>query len=113
MRHAAARFPGPMFEDEADFQAQLIAAAKRLGWRAYHTRDSRRSECGWPDLVLANPRQGRMLFVELKSEHGQLSEDQAWWIGALTAVGLEVYVWRPADWDAALAALTPQPGGVR
>lgn len=91
---------------EEAFQADIIAAAKKLGWRCHHHYDARRSEPGWLDLVLANPRQKRVLFVELKSETGRLTDGQAWWIGALMAAGLEVYVWRPADYDKALEILS-------
>ncbi len=97
------------FADEADFQAQLITAARRLGWRVYHTRDSRRSEPGFPDLVLASPRQRRVIFAELKTDTGHLSDDQSWWIGALTMAGQETYVWHFSDWDALLKILVARP----
>lgn len=95
----------PLFKSEADFQAQLIDAAKRLGYRAYHTHDSRRSEPGFPDLVLASPQRRRVVFAELKSDTEEPSEDQAWWIDVLTAAGQETHVWHYRDWDAALAIL--------
>ena len=98
-----------LFEDEADFQDQLIAVARRFGYRAYHTHNSRRSEPGFPDLVLASPRQRRVIFAELKTATGQLSDDQAWWAGVLTAAGEEYHLWRFKDWDAALAILTQKP----
>lgn len=71
--------------------------ALRLGWLIYHTYDSRRSYPGFPDLVLVKPP--RVLFVELKREHGRLSRDQQRWLEALSACpGVETYVWRPRDW---------------
>jgi hypothetical protein len=93
------------FESEADFQQQLITAAKRMGYRCYHTHDSRKSEPGFPDLVLASPRQKRIVYAELKRPGENLSEDQAWWAAALLSAGEEWYLWRYADWDKALAVL--------
>ena len=67
-RHAVIFAGQPLFSDEADFQAQLVSAAKRMGWSlVYHTRFSVQSEPGFPDLVLVNTRQQRMIFAELKS----------------------------------------------
>jgi hypothetical protein len=99
------------FADEADFQAQLVKAAKRLGWRAYHTLNSRGSEPGFPDLVLAHQRWNRIVFAELKSDAGQLTLDQAWWAAVLSAAGQEYHLWRFADWDKALAVLARPKGG--
>jgi hypothetical protein len=104
-------FSPSLFEREADFQAQLVKAAKRLGWRVFHDFDSRRSEPGFPDLVLASRTQRRVIFAELKSENGQLSEDQAWWAVTLSAAGLEYHLWRPANWDLALRTLWKKPEG--
>lgn len=83
---------------EAEFQAQIVQLAKMCGWRVYHTHDSRRSEPGFPDLVLA--RSGTaVLFREVKTETGKLSEAQAVWIHLLTQAGADAGVWRPSDWD--------------
>ena len=43
-------------EMEADFQADVIAAAEGRGWLWFHCYDSRRSPPGFPDLVLAHPK---------------------------------------------------------
>lgn len=69
--------------DEAAFQVQVIALAKRLGYRAYHTHDSRRSEPGFPDLVLVKPP--RLLFLELKVGRRQLTDEQRAWLAELDA----------------------------
>ena len=50
----------------------VVDLARTLGWRVYHTYDSRRSQPGFPDLVLVRER---ILFLELKSETGKLSHD--------------------------------------
>lgn len=99
-----------LFSDEADFQAQLVQAAKRIGWRVFHPHDSRRSEPGFPDLVLAHPRQKRVVFAELKSDVGTLTPDQSWWAAALSAAGQEYHLFRYADWDRALAVLRGEGG---
>lgn len=82
---------------EADLQVQVIALAVRLGWMVYHTRDSRGSEPGYPDLHLVHPRQERALFRELKTERGRLSKYQQKWLAALAVSGADVQVWRPRD----------------
>jgi hypothetical protein len=114
MRRNAPVFQGErcqLFSDEADFQAQLVSAAKRLGWRVFHDYDSRRSEPGFPDLVLASRTQRRVIFAELKTGSGQLSEEQAWWAVTLSAAGIEYYLWRYANWDLALRTLWKRPDG--
>lgn len=92
---------------EREWQAQVVDAARLLGWRVYHTHDSRRSEPGWPDLALVRDR---LVMAELKTENGRVSEAQSDWLDALRAAGVETYLWRPSDWDAVLATLqTKQP----
>lgn len=51
---------------------------------------------GFPDLVIAGG--GRLLFVELKSAKGRLSERQLIWLDRLRKAGAEVHVFRPAQW---------------
>lgn len=99
-----------LFKDEADFQQQLTTAAKRMGYRCYHTHDSRKSEPGFPDVVLASPRQKRIVYAELKQDGENLSEDQAWWAAALLEAGHEWYLWRFKDWNTALAILAGREG---
>lgn len=80
---------------EAELLANVRALARQLGWKSYHTHDSRRSEPGFPDLVLARP--GRVLVRELKSERGYLTKPQLAWIGLLCSAGVDVGTWRPRD----------------
>lgn len=81
---------------EAEFQARVIRLARLLGWRVYHTHDSRRSAAGFPDLVLA--RRGRgVIYAELKSEKGRTTAEQDEWLGLLRDSGQDVFLWRPAD----------------
>jgi hypothetical protein len=83
---------------EKDWQAQVIELALLNGWWPYHPFDSRRSEPGYPDLTLIRPP--RLVFAELKTERGRLSIPQRHIIDLLRECpGIEVYVWRPSDWD--------------
>lgn len=66
---------------EAAFQVRIVRLATDHGWRVYHTHDSRRSEPGFPDLVLVRPP--RVLFVELKVGRRQLTPDQQRWMRLL------------------------------
>ena len=81
---------------EKDFQSQVIALAKGEGWLTYHVYDSRRSEAGFPDLVLAHPERG-VIFAELKTDSGNTTDAQDLWFFTLESGGAEVYVWRPAQ----------------
>jgi hypothetical protein len=82
---------------ENALQNQFDALADALGWRSYHTHDSRRSPGGFPDSCLVHARQRRLLFVELKTMKGKTSTKQHDWIADLTAVGVEVHLLRPID----------------
>jgi hypothetical protein len=87
---------------ERQWQAQVVDAARLLGWRVYHTHDSRRSEPGWPDLALVRDR---LIMAELKTDRGRVSLAQREWLDALRAADVETYLWRPADWDDVIAIL--------
>lgn len=99
---------------EAAFQQQVVNLAGYYGWRCYHTHDSRRSQAGFPDLVLV--RGPELIFAELKTDKGRVRAEQQLWIRDLeqvsTAIALDleqldhdsqacvdVYLWRPADFD--------------
>ena len=94
---------------EADFQRAVIELAQLCGWRVAHFRPAMRKDGsyrtpvaadgkGWPDLVLCHPRRGLCLFRELKTDRGELSDDQALWLLTLAKAGCDAAVWRPADW---------------
>jgi len=82
---------------EAELQAQVVQLAQASGWLVYHTYDSRKSPLGFPDLVLA--RGPHLIFAELKSARGRLTDEQAEWMAALRRTGQVAYVWRPRQWD--------------
>jgi hypothetical protein len=97
-------------------------AQTQRGWRTPVSGPLGR---GWPDLVLVRIRDKRLVFAELKSERAPApSGEQAWVLEQLRAlvfnryvvgpsVGftalaipqLEVFVWRPSDWDGICEAL--------
>jgi hypothetical protein len=94
------RMPGerPVYESERDFQAAVIALAKRHGYSVYHTHDSRRSEAGFPDLVLLRGDVG--IVAELKrSAKERPTAAQETWLEAWRAVKrIEVRLWTPELW---------------
>ena len=90
---------------EKDFMESVVELARLTGWLCYHTHDARRSEPGFPDLAMT--RGGRVVFAELKSDKGKVSPAQREWLTALASCpGVEVFVWRPADWDEIERTLT-------
>ncbi len=95
---------------ERAFQASVRRLALQSGFLIYHTHDSRRSDPGFPDLVLCRP--GSLIFAELKTATGKLSEEQAVWVDVLchSIPGVECYVWRPEDWPSITARLTAPMG---
>jgi hypothetical protein len=92
---------------EAAFMDTILQAAELYGWWPYHTHDSRRSNAGFPDLVLIKPP--RVLFLEVKSERGRLSRAQAEVLAMLQECGpgdcrymrdgVEAAMVRPSDWE--------------
>jgi hypothetical protein len=81
---------------EAEFQSQIVEAAKLHRVEAFHVSLSIRSEPGWPDLVLVGPNGA--IFRELKTMTGKVSEAQKFWLAILGDAGLDVGVWRPDQW---------------
>ena len=79
---------------------QLLHCCRRMadlcGWLHYHTHDSRRSEPGFPDLVLV--RGDRVLWRELKVDGNGVTDDQREWLEKLTTAGQDAKVWRETDW---------------
>lgn len=101
---------------EAQLQAAVIDAAHTFGWRVHHVKPARtpdgkyltriQGDPGFPDLVLA--RDGFIIFAELKSDRGRLTDTQTGWLSELNPHGghafqfdhrrVAVEVWRPEDW---------------
>lgn len=87
-------------KSEREFQREVIKRAGLFGWLVYHTRNSRGSNPGFPDLVLVHRGKRKVIFAELKTEKGKLSKEQQEWIDALMlSSGDVVEVWRPSMMD--------------
>lgn len=93
---------------EQEWQQQVVDLAHALGWKHLHVRRSigkgRRwttatNVVGWPDLFLWHEIQRRRIAAELKTENGQLTDEQRSVLASLAAAGVETYVWRPSDLD--------------
>jgi hypothetical protein len=83
--------------NEKEHQEQVLELALRYGWAHFHPFDMRRSDAGWPDLVLIRPPE--LLVVELKTDKGRMRPRQQIWLDELAACGVETAVWRPRDFE--------------
>jgi hypothetical protein len=101
---------------ESEWQQQLVELAELHGWQWCHWRAARTAHgwrtpvsgpigAGFPDLLLVHPRRQRVLFVEVKSDTGRLAPEQRAVHDVLRTAGLDVRVFRPADWDALIEVL--------
>lgn len=88
---------------EKDVQSAILDIARLLGWRVYHTFDSRKSEAGFPDLVLVRDR---VVYAEVKRAGERPRPNQIEWLNALSSAGAEVYVWTEDDYDEIVSILS-------
>lgn len=79
--------------------------ARRRGWKVAHVGRGWTGEDGvivtamapgWPDLTLAKEGHN-LIFMELKREQGEVSEDQWFWLRLLNLTGNHAIVVRPSD----------------
>lgn len=83
---------------EAAFQRMVKGLAEGLQYEVLHFNDSRTAtSAGWVDLVITHKNTLYMIFVELKTEIGRVSQAQEFYHDALRLGGHRVYVWRPSD----------------
>ena len=88
--------PAAPVREVQDFQPAVIKLAKLCDWMVYHTHDSRRSEAGFPDLVLIPIAGTGMIAAELKVGDNATTAEQLAWLEAFGKVeGCEAVVWRP------------------
>ena len=80
---------------ERELQQLVTDLCRLLGLPHFHVRHSRGMTAGWPDSVIIGTR---VIYRELKAEHGQLSPDQRAIGDKLRAAGADWKVWRPRDW---------------
>jgi hypothetical protein len=90
-------------ENEVGFLGRVRRFARDHAWETYHTHRSDHSEPGFPDLVLVRET---VLWVELKTNTGKLTKEQALWLSILAHAGQETHIWRPRDWPEIEARLT-------
>ena len=109
---------------EKELLAMVVELAQRCGWLAAHFRPAMtqhgwrtavQGNAGFPDLVLVRGK--RLIFAELKSEKGKLTEEQSAWINDLRGCHIlplgweeepplpEVYIWRPSQFDEIVSIL--------
>ena len=101
---------------EADWQQQVVELAQLYRWRIHHCRPALnqrgqystpiQGDPGFPDLVLA--RGGRVLFLELKTNRGVLTEHQQAWRDQLLGAGAEWFCWRPRHIGEVRETLAPR-----
>ena len=89
---------------EALFMASVIRVANMNDWDAHHIRPGRYGNYyktdglpGMPDLILIGRRGQGIIWAELKTQKGKLSDEQQSRLLQLNNNGQDVYVWRPAD----------------
>ena len=98
----------PREPTEKALMQMIRGAAKLGGWLCYHTHDSRRSDPGFPDLVLVRPPD--LLFVEVKAHNGRVSPEQQAWLEAINAAGIPAWLCRGIDsTDQLCRMLTARP----
>jgi hypothetical protein len=101
---------------EKAFMDQVTQLAEIRGFLWMHVRAGRTDTSwrtpmsgplgkGWPDLVLARPRDRRFMLVELKRDASQPTDHQRQVLRALESCVAEVYLWRPRDWSQIEATL--------
>lgn len=89
---------------EKHWQQSVKDLARMLGWKTYHTLNSKGSDPDFPDLVMARRRSGltpslkpRLIVAELKREGENPTPGQMEWLKFFADIGAETYIWRPSD----------------
>jgi hypothetical protein len=91
-------------ESEEQFLQAVRGMAHALRWFTYHTRNSRRSDGGFPDLVMVRPP--RLVIAELKVGKRRPTDAQQAWLEVMAECpGVEAYCWWPTDWPEIEACL--------
>lgn len=90
---------------EKDFSKQVEALLGIFAWRWCHFRPAR-TEHGWRTAITGDRgfvdyvavKEGRVIFIELKSEKGRVSTEQQEWLDNLgRCPEVECYLFRPSD----------------
>lgn len=96
---------------ERQLQENVVEIARQWGWLAVHFGGNQHKRAhydatGFPDLLLVHVDPPLIMFRELKSARGVMSNDQRRWQHKLGAGGFDVDVWRPGDWPAIVRLLS-------
>lgn len=101
---------------EKHLLANIIEVAQMAGWLAFHPVETQvrpgvwatnqQGDRGFPDLVLSHPERHETLFIECKSETGQLSMHQVAWRNSLKNSGCEWWLIKPHDFTDLVTRLT-------
>jgi len=97
-RKAVARTMGE--RGPGGLQERVNALLDGLGWLTFHDVDPLLNRAGFLDVCAT--RDGYLLFAELKSATGRVSDEQREWLERLDLVASRapnvlVHVWRPMD----------------
>ena len=88
--------------DEDAYLTGLIEAAYAGGWRIHHDRRSdlalTQGHPGFPDILAVHPGRGLAIAWEVKDQ-GHATQDQAGWLAALRAAGIDARVIQPDAYD--------------
>ena len=79
---------------EKDLQETVRRICANLGLYCFHVQNSKGCPAGWPDLAIIGRR---LIFIELKSQAGTVSAEQAEVGRKLKAAGQSWRIWRPTD----------------
>lgn len=90
---------------EKALQEAIVEASGYLGYRHFHAFDMRRSDSGFPDLILLRQRDGRRFAIECKTERGKPTQAQLDWLSLFAACGIPSMIVRPSDLDNVLEML--------
>lgn len=99
---------------ESELMRGIVECARRLNFLVFHAVIARRSETGFPDLIIAG--HGRVLAIECKTQRGRIRgasqtkrgrylPGQQDWIDALAGGGVDARIVRPSEYDDVLAEL--------
>lgn len=96
----------PPGKPEERFVDRIMEYAGLRGWRRVHFRPAKtdkgwrtalQGDKGFPDVIALRGKRG--VVIEAKAGKNKTSEDQDLWLEFFRAVGFEVYVMYPEQWD--------------
>lgn len=100
MKESSLTYNNPLtpYVTEEDLQRTVVEMAEHLGWVTWHDNDARKNDAGFPDLVCVHPSHG-VLWLELKTNDGEVTPIQRFWLELLQQAGQSAHVIRPTSVD--------------